>query len=758
MASSDLEFVKSFCDRFVPVKVEFDSAKGRHTKVPLISKWTSVTPDQSKDFELTPEWRHFMFVTGESTGLFAIDLDKKNINRHDHDDKVDGIEFFEDWCGPVDAADTFTSRTISGGYHKVYLHTPELDGKIKSGMLKPLVLCDILFNKRGFTFGEGYEIINRIVPRPPPKSVINFIVNNNVLNLGTINQQNVQQQNVITGAIDRCDMSQRINNAIGWSGTTWKVKNLDNASYQLTADTTECCVVPGHQHTTGGHSCVYVYKSSAVCHCFSHGKRVLQGGISRSIREVFFDLAEDGKGAIAKLTREILEVAKSKNLVRENGCVLRRMGDTYEYENVGQYREFVRSTLTNNQALIEQPRRFNDVMTYMTNVDHEDFPFVRRDKQYIGFSNGLLDIVSGELVGDGVLELGVVPRHYINQHCDLDETDTPLLDRILKYQLESDEVYTYMLALIGRLFYDVGQFDSFDIIPFIIGDTNTGKSTLVDIICAMFSPNSVGVLDSSHEMVFGLQSKHDKEILVAPEITDKMAQQLASDLFKKMVSGESVNLPVKHGLATSVKWKVPMFMCGNRYLSYNDDRGSISKRLAIFRFDRYVTNMDDSLKQNIIDTELSRILVKSLKAYRMLIDHAGSRGFWNTCSDYFRETRDDMSQSTDYIHMFLTLGPDENAWSNRVMYFVKVKNECMLLEDFKKKFMNYMRFRHPHVKYKWDNDLSAFKRLGYEIVYTKVCRFCLNEARKDCCENYGHANRSTRRIIRHLMCVEKEVE
>ena len=172
----------------MPVRVELDAAKGRNTKVPLISKWTSITPEQSKRIKSAPEykdWRHFMFVTGESTGLFVIDLDRKISERADHEGKVDGIEFFEDWCGQLNQADTFTSRTIGGGYHNVYRHNSELDGMLKSGRLTPLALCDILFNKRGFTFGEGYEIIHKMMPREPPKSIINLIVHhtqNNMVN------------------------------------------------------------------------------------------------------------------------------------------------------------------------------------------------------------------------------------------------------------------------------------------------------------------------------------------------------------------------------------------------------------------------------------------------------------------------------------------------------------------------------------------------------------------------------------------------
>jgi hypothetical protein len=37
-------------------------------------------------------------------------------------------------------------------------------------------------------------------------------------------------------------------------------------------------------------------------------------------------------------------------------------------------------------------------MVYMDKVDNSRFPLVKRTGEYIGFSNGMLDIVSGELV------------------------------------------------------------------------------------------------------------------------------------------------------------------------------------------------------------------------------------------------------------------------------------------------------------------------------------------------------------------------
>ena len=118
-------------------------------------------------------------------------------------------------------------------------------------------------------------------------------------------------------------------------------------------------------------------------------------------------------------------------------------------------------------------------------------------------------------VNDDALDNRSIPRHYIDQPFDIADIDTPLFDQIVKHQLNNnDELYTYMLAFIGRLFYDVGQYDNFEIMPFIVGDCNTGKSTIIDVIRAMFSSSSVGVMDSTLESIFGLQSQCDKEIVV----------------------------------------------------------------------------------------------------------------------------------------------------------------------------------------------------------------------------------------------------
>ncbi len=133
------------------------------------------------------------------------------------------------------------------------------------------------------------------------------------------------------------------------------------------------------------------------------------------------------------------------------------------------------------------------------------------------------------------------------------------------------------------------------------------------------------------------------------------------------------------------------------------------------------------------------------------------------CPAYFKETISSMHETTDYVHMFLTLGPGDNTWydkasgSRKIMYFVQQPNNSLWMEEFKKKFYDYMRFRHPLVKHRWSKDYSTFKRLGYVVDRRHMCRACKQPARRGCCGNFNRANRSHIDIIMNIVCVEEHL-
>lgn len=259
-------------------------------------------------------------------------------------------------------------------------------------------------------------------------------------------------------------------------------------------------------------------------------------------------------------------------------------------------------------------------------------------------------------------------------------------------------------------------------------------------------------------MTLGLEAKYDKEVLIAHEIGEGFTDRLCSDLFKQMVCGEDVSIPRKNKSAIDVTWGVPMFLCSNVHLSYADSQGSISRRLAIFKFDKYVAHKDITLEMKIIDHEIPAILAKCLRAYGTMVDDIGSKSFWDVCPAYFHDNTREMSEQTDYIYMFLTLPPGDNVYGDKDVYFMKRQGAVMLLQDFKNKFINYMRFRHPGVKYRWTSDYSSFGRLGYRVMHLNVCKGCGSHAEAGCCADYSVANRSKRYVIENLLCVENDNE
>lgn len=198
-------------------------------------------------------------------------------------------------------------------------------------------------------------------------------------------------------------------------------------------------------------------------------------------------------------------------------------------------------------------------------------------------------------------------------------------------------------------------------------------------------------------------------------------------------------------------------MCGNQYLGYRDDKGSISRRLAIFKFDMYVEKSNSSLKKQVVQTKLHKLVVKCLAAYRRLLKHAGHDNFWDICHQYFKDNTDEMNMCTDYIYMFLVLPPGDNVYGDKSVYFERQPGSTMLLQTFKNMFLNYMRFRHPGAKYKWTSDYSSFHKLGYDVTSKHVCKACGSTANYSCCDDYHPANRSKRYVIEHIACVEDYV-
>jgi len=220
---------------------------------------------------------------------------------------------------------------------------------------------------------------------------------------------------------------------------------------------------------------------------------------------------------------------------------------------------------------------FREVVDNISTCIDPQFPEIVKRRHVWAFKNGVF--VGKEWLPDrGVhdcrfypyeskefacLDPTIVACKYFDQQFDdfshienWQDIPTPFFDSILKYQQFEPEVCHWAYAMGGRLCYDVGELDSWQVIPFFKGIAGSGKSTLLTKVFERFyEKEDVGTLANNIERKFGLSAIKDSFMFVAPEIKADLALEQAE--FQSIVSGESVSVAVKNKTAASMVWTVP---------------------------------------------------------------------------------------------------------------------------------------------------------------------------------------------------------
>lgn len=248
---------------------------------------------------------------------------------------------------------------------------------------------------------------------------------------------------------------------------------------------------------------------------------------------------------------------------------------------------------------------------------------------------------------------------------------TPNFQSILDHQEFSPEVCRWMYILLcGRMLYEVNDMDQWQIMPFLKGKAGTGKSTILTKVCKeLYSALDVGVISNNVETQFGLSAVVDKFLLIMPEVSDTF--KLDQCDFQSMVSGEDVSVATKNKTAKSATWKVPAAMAGNKSPGFNDNQGSIGRRLAVFMFKRKVTKGDTHLGEKL-QKEIAAIMKKGNRAYIEMVNEAGDTDIWTLLPKYFMETRKAESKSNSPLVAYLDsenvfFDPDASCTKDELM-------------------------------------------------------------------------------------------
>jgi len=243
------------------------------------------------------------------------------------------------------------------------------------------------------------------------------------------------------------------------------------------------------------------------------------------------------------------------------------------------------------------------------------------------------------------------PEHRYNDPFNIIIDKCPNFRSIMLYQNWPDDVQKWMCILIGRMLYQINELDGWQIAPYLLGQAGTGKSTIVNnIIKKFYEDTDTGTISNNIEKLFGLSGLYQKFLCIAPEIKANFNLEQAE--FQSLISGEAMSLAKKHETAKTGIWNVPVIFAGNEVPNYSDNSGSISRRLLVFNFNKKVKKADTKLMQKL-EKEIGHIIHACNRIYLNAVSEFGSEEVWNVCPQYFRDTRDEMAESTNPLVAFI---------------------------------------------------------------------------------------------------------
>lgn len=302
------------------------------------------------------------------------------------------------------------------------------------------------------------------------------------------------------------------------------------------------------------------------------------------------------------------------------------------------------------------------VISYLEKSNDHQFPRLIRDRNVWAFKNGIYlgkeDTFHHYATAERPLSNSVVACKYFDNDADphigtyWKDIPTPAIQSIFEYQGFSSDVVEWFYILSGRMMYPIGENDGWQVIPFLLGQAGTGKSSITNnVIAELYDATDVGLLSNNSERQFGLGAFYDKFIFVAPEIKSDMKLEQAE--FQSMCSGEEMQIAIKHKTAFSIRWKTPGFLAGNETPAWTDNSGSIQRRVIVFNFERPVIGGDMMLGERL-KAEMGSFIIKANRAYLEASSKYGSKNIWEVLPPYFKSTRNEMAASVNSVEAFLS--------------------------------------------------------------------------------------------------------
>ncbi len=231
------------------------------------------------------------------------------------------------------------------------------------------------------------------------------------------------------------------------------------------------------------------------------------------------------------------------------------------------------------------------------------------------------------------------------------DIEIPGVDEILVHQGFDKVERMWIYALLGRMFFPLHLRDNFGVMPFLIGLASCGKSLLYRLLASCFESKEVGYFNNALQTTFALEHIYDKRVFFGLDIDSKFRLDQAT--FQSMVVAEDVNVARKYKTALDVVWGVPGGFAGNVLPDWQDNGGSVARRLVTLEFKKRVLNVDTSLFQRCKHNKDRFIYVIS-RAYGEILRLCQNQSFKARMPQKFRDSEESVLKELKSFDTWLT--------------------------------------------------------------------------------------------------------
>jgi len=334
----------------------------------------------------------------------------------------------------------------------------------------------------------------------------------------------------------------------------------------------------------------------------------------------WFDIREAYTEASGQSERGQCHVASARRLIDDSGWLTTMDTDElYYYEN-GIYKEngeqILRKELTENLINMYTKRRastIEDMLRGQTLVERDD---IGADDGLVVLENGVLDIVDRELYDydPSVSALNKMPVRF-----DEDAPEPTAFLNYLEDVVEDEEERMKLQEFVGytMLHWNI----PFEKALFIVGPTNSGKSTFIDIVNMLHDDNAVAHVTPQEilEQRFKSAQLFGSWMNTRNDIPSETVKNVGK--FKELISGEEMVMEKKNQPNFNYAPDAKHIFAGNQLPTSSVDDSAMYERILLCAMPKTIPRKDqDRDLLNKVQGELSGVLNWALDGLDRLLE------------------------------------------------------------------------------------------------------------------------------------------